>query len=385
VDVSVNAANCGACGSVCAAGNVCTYGACAAPSSDWPTLGYDVAHGGENTAETGKPPLTLAWSRTLATSGLHQPALGAGRVFVTSQTYFASTATLDALNVSDGSSLWSYNFGSVFSVGFPSFFSNTVYLANGKPTSGTAYLWAFDAAQGSTTWAAALSAQWEDYWAPIRVGSVVYTNGGSYGGLYGMNASDGSQKFFQSLDQYDSWSAAYFSGRIYTFIAGHFRAQDPNTGVVQSTLDVNWNWSGYTMSSAPVFDASRAYVIAPPNLAAIDPVKNTFVWTANGTYSGTPAVSADSVYAISAGNLVVRDAATGNLKWTFVGDTKLSYPPVIANGYVYVASDANVYAVDIATHMLADQKAVGGWLVVGSHRLLVAGSDGTLTAYVLAK
>ena len=385
VDTSVNAGNCGACGAPCPAGSVCTYGECAAPSSDWPTFGYDVAHSGENLAESGKPPLSLAWSRKLSTSSLRQPALGAGRLFVTSDTYFGTGSPIQALNVSDGSALWSYNFGAVSSLGFPSFFSNTVYLANGKPVTGTAYLWAFDAAQGSTTWAAALSAQWEDYWAPIRVGSVVYTNAGTYGGLYGMNVSDGSQKFFQSLDQYDSWSAAYFSGHIYTFIAGHFRTHDASTGAVQSQLDLAWNWNGYTMNTAPVFNASRAFVIAPPNLVAIDPTQNAVAWTANGTYSGTPAVSGDSVYAISAGNLVVRDAATGSLKWTFVGDTKLSYPPVLANGYAYVASDANLYAVDMATHLQADQKPVGGWLIVGSHRLIVAGQDGTLTAYVLSK
>jgi len=385
VDTSVNAGNCGACGALCAAGSVCTYGVCAAPSSDWPTFGYDLAHSGENPAETGKPPLTLAWSRKLATSNLHPPALGGGRLFVTGNSYFGTMSPIDALNVSDGSQLWSYNFGAVSSVGVPSFFSNTVYLANGKPTTGTAYLWALDATAGSTNWAAALSAQWEDYWAPIRVGSVVYTNAGTYGGLYGINASDGSQKFFQSLDQYDSWSAAYFSGRIYTFIAGHFRAHDANTGAVSAQLDLTWNWTGYTMNTAPVFNATRAFVIAPPNLVAIDPVQNVVAWTANGSYTGTPAVSGDSVFAISAGNLVVREAATGNLAWTFVGDTKFAYPPVIANGYVYVASDANVYAVDIGTHLLVDQKPVGGWLSVGSHRLILAGQDGTMTAYVLSK
>jgi hypothetical protein len=364
---------------------VCTYGVCSAPSSDWPTFGYDVAHSGENPAETGRPPLTLAWSRTLSSSALQQPALGAGRLFVTSDGYFGPSSPIQALNVSDGSALWSYDFGAVSSVGVPSFFANTVYLANGRSISGVPYLWAFDGAQGSTQWGAQLSAQWEQYWAPIRVGSVVYTNAGTYGGLYGINASDGSQKFFQSLDQYDSWSPAYFSGHIYTFIAGHFRAHDPSTGSVVNQLDVTWNWVGYSMRTAPVFNATRAYVIAPPNLLSIDPTQNQVAWTANGTYSGTPAVSGDSVYGISAGNLVVRDVATGSLKWTFVGDTKLTYPPVIANGFVYVASDANLYAVDISTHLQVDQKAVGGWLIIGSHRLIVAGQDGTLTAYVLSK
>ena len=102
-------------------------------------------------------------------------------------------------------------------------------------------------------------------------------------------------------------------------------------------------------------------------------------------YKGTPAVSGGLVFGISAGNLVARDAATGMLAWTFVGDTLLSYPPVIANGVVYAASDSHVCAVDIATHTKVDQGAFGGWLTISSHRPIVAGADGTLSAYLLTK
>jgi hypothetical protein len=336
-----------------------------------------------NPDETGVPPLTFAWSRTLGITGLHPSVVKDGRLFVTGSTYFASTAPIYALDVSDGSDLWSYNFGSVFSVGHPSVFGGSVYLANGKSTSGTPYLWSFDAGTGNINWTAALSAQWESYWAPILVGDTVYTNAGYGGGLYGIAASDSSETFFIDLDQYDSWSPAYFSGNIFTFIAGHFRKHDPSTGAILSTVEVTWNWSGYSMSTAPVFGPSLGYVIAPPNLVAIDPDKSSIAWTANGTFAGTPAVAGGAVYAISAGNLIVRDATTGSLLWTFVGDTALNHPPVVANGYVYVSSDANVYAVSIATHQQVWTDEVGGWLALAARRLVVSGSD-KLTAYLLS-
>lgn len=382
-DTAISSAHCGACSSPCPAGKVCTDGICAAPTSDWPTFQYDVAHSGVNPNEQGKPPLTKAWSRALG-AGLFPPALSGGRLFVTGRTYFANVAPVSVLNVSDGSDLWNYNFGSVFSVGHPSVFGGALYLANGKGTTGNPYLWSFDAASGTVNWSAVLSAQWEQYWAPIRVADTVYTNSGYFGGLYGMAASDGAQRFFTDLDQYDSWSPAYFSDHVFTFIAGHFRKHDPSDGTVISTVEIPWQWSGYSMGTAPVFGTSLGYVVAPPNLVAVDPATDTIAWTANGTYSGTPAVADGAVYAVSGGNLVVRDAATGALLWTFVGDTALSYPPVIASGHVYVASDQNLYAVSIATHQKVDTAAVGGWLVVGSRRLIVAGSDGTLTAFVLA-
>jgi outer membrane protein assembly factor BamB len=65
-----------------------------------------------------------------------------------------------------------------------------------------------------------------------------------------------------------------------------------------------------------------------------------------------------------------------------VGDTSLSYPPVIANGYVYVASAANVYAVKVATHQQVWTASGGGWLALAERRLIVAGST-QLTAYLL--
>ncbi|MEI9942442.1 MAG: MXAN_6577-like cysteine-rich protein [Pseudomonadota bacterium] len=385
IDTSTNAANCGACDALCPAGKVCTLGVCAPPSSDWPTFQYDIAHSGQNSAETGKPPLSLSWSRKLGTGALNTPALASGRLFVTAGSYFSTTAPIYALNVSDGSDVWSYNFGNVSSLGAPSVFSGTVYLGNGKPTTGNALLWSINAVTGVANWTAPLSAQWETYWAPIRVGDVVYINGGTYGGLYGINALDGTQKFFVSLDQYDEWSPAYFQGKLYTFIAGNFRTHDPSTGAVSNNLSISWNWSGYSMTTAPVFGSSYGYVIAPPNLYAIDPTTHLTAWTANGTYKGTPAVAGDSVYGVSAGNLIVRDATTGALKWTFVGDTALSYPPVIANGFVYVASDANLYAVEITTHAQVDHETSGGFLTLGNDRLIVAGADGTVTAYLLSK
>jgi len=229
-----------------------------------------------------------------------------------------------------------------------------------------------------------MQAQWETYWAPLVVGNTVYSNGGTYGGLYGFDVDDGTQLFFTGLDQYDEWSASYFGSSVYTFIAGHFRAHDPQNGSTLWSLDVTWNWSGYSMRTAPVFGDALAYVIAPPNLHAIDPVTHAVAWTTNGTYAGTPAVADGVVYAITGNNLTARDAATGTLLWPFVGDLALNRPPVIANGHVYVSSDDNVYAVSIATHSAVWTAPVGGWLSIAAGRLLVARDDGSLVAFALA-
>lgn len=149
-------------------------------------------------------------------------------------------------------------------------------------------------------------------------------------------------------------------------------------------LDLSWT-AGEEARAVPVFGANRGFVVSPSSLVAIDPFTNVVAWTASDAYAGTPAVSANSVFAINPGKLVVRDTAGGNLRWTFTGDSQLSYPPVIANGFVYVASDENLYAVDISTHLAVDHKPIGGWLLVANHRLIVAPREKLITAFVLSK
>jgi hypothetical protein len=386
VNTSISSLHCGGCDSPCDPGNVCNQGICRPAASDWPTLQHDVQHSGENPDETGVPPLCLSWSLAVDPGVALSPVVVEnGRLFVTSAERFDKNAPVRALNVSDGSDLWQYNFGDVYSVGWPSVFSGSVYIVNGRPSSyGQPLFWAMNAPAGETQWLAQLSAQWERYWPPIRVGDIVYTNAGTFGGMFGISALDGSQVFAQALDQYDQWSPAYFADHIYTYIAGKLRKHDPATGAILTTVTVPFIWNTWSMQTAPAFGPTLAYVIAPPNLVAVDTASDSIAWTAAGTFEGTPAVAVGIVYGISAGTLQARDGDSGALLWTFPGDTALSFPAVVASGYVYVASTKNVYAVDIATHAQVWTDSVGGWLSLAAHKLFVASADGTLSSYQMS-
>lgn len=128
-----------------------------------------------------------------------------------------------------------------------------------------------------------MGAQWEKYWAPIKVGNGVYTNGGHYRGLYGFDAMSGANLFFHSmLAQYDEWSPASDGTLVYTFVAGIFRAHHAQTGALQWQTNVTWNWAGWSALTSPVIANGMAYVIAPPNLHAIDLTTRTVRWTTSG-------------------------------------------------------------------------------------------------------
>jgi hypothetical protein len=384
VNPFIDAANCRSCGVACAAGSVCTDGACAAATSNWQMFGYDAQHTGDNVEETGVPPSIDSWSAMVNASGqtLSPATIENGRVFVASSG--AGTATLYAVNVSDGSILWQHPFGAVGSVGHPSVVDGTVYVQTNHGTSGTySYLWALDAAANTLDWSVIFPSQVESYWAPLVVGSSVFVDGG--GGLYGFSTVNGTKLFFDgAIGPYDAWSPAYFGGDLYTFAGGNLSSESPSTGTVLSTTSVGSNATHGSMNTAPVFGAAYGYVISPPNLVAV-PTSNAQPWTAPGEYSSTPAIADGVVYGISAGNLIARDATTGALLATMVGDMNLKYPPVVAAGYVYAASDANVYAWNVTSHRQAWTAPAGGWLSIGARRLLVADTThGVLHGFVLS-
>src|SRR6185369_4790591 len=119
VDTNTSAANCGGCGNACDPGQSCVGGACVVSTSQWQMLGGDAVHSGFNAQETGKPPLSPAWSVQLAGGALNPVVVEDGRVFATADSFFAQQTMLWATGAADGSALWSYNFGNVFGTGQP--------------------------------------------------------------------------------------------------------------------------------------------------------------------------------------------------------------------------------------------------------------------------
>lgn len=381
IDTGSDADNCGTCGHRCDAGQACAGGSCGAEASAFAQLGGNAQHSGYNAGEGGGPPLTAAWVAKLGTGATTPAVIQGGRAFAISGSY------LSAIEMANGAAIWSYNFGTILGgIGWPAAGDRALYVATSN-NSGDTWFRQFDRQTGEATFKLPFGSQWEHYWSPLILGTRAYFDGGSYGGLYGFDVTNGgSQVFFDNeLEQYDSWTPAAFGDNLFTFVTGRLRKHALADGKVQASVDVGWTWNGYSMNTAPVFGDSYGYVISPPNLFAIDPATMKQAWSSNGSYTRFASFAGGVVYALTSGNLRALDATTGATKWTFAGDDHLAYPAVIAGGHVYVASANNVYAINATTHAQEWTAPVGGWLAIGEGTLLVSTPAGTLAAFRLAQ
>jgi outer membrane protein assembly factor BamB len=255
------------------------------------------------------------------------------------------------------------------------------------------------ATNGEIAWSQPFESQGNHYWAPLVVGGRVYFNGGEYGGLYAFDQGNGSEDWFAKLASLnDEWSPLFLDGNVYTFANGNLQMFDPASGALVASTPVAGGGGGdtdglYSVGTSPVSDGTNIFIVSIPNVSSFSSAASTPLWTVAADYKGQAAVANGVLYALSlngaassvGGTLSALDASTGSALWTFAGDGTLSYQPVIAGHYVYVASDANVYAVDTTTHEQVWAGAPGGWLSIANGQLYVARADGTLDAWQLTQ
>lgn len=383
MDAATDATNCGGCGFLCGSYESCVSGACTANVNAWPTLGGNIRHTGFNSAETGTPPLSEAWRASLTTGALWPIISDGTTIYVTKGPNDLLPRKLWALSPADGRILWTHDFGMIFGISQPTVDAGQVFVHQSN-NQGDTFFYAFDAATGAMNWSQTLDSQWEYYWAPLVVRDHLYFDGGRFGGLYGYE-TNGVFDFFLDLEQYDQWSPMYVGGNVYSFVGGHLRAHDPQTGVVRSQVDFTWYISTYSMQTAPVSDGTRVFAIvaSPGALYAVRNGQTLPDWTSVGAYAQMPAVANGVVYAIFGGQLRALDAATGAVRWTFTADGALDHPPVVAGRFVYAASETNLFAIDTQTQTSAWTALESGWLAIAGGKLYVARADGTLVAYAL--
>ena len=242
-----------------------------------------------------------------------------------------------------------------------------------------------------TAWSAPHQAQWEYYMAPAISAAGVFVDGGSYGGLYGFNPTSGTQLFFQSLDQYDLWTPTLHGTGMYSFVMGKFRAHDKATGAILWTLDLTWNWAGYSMNRTVATADNRAYLVndslglayGEQELVCIDLATHAVAWKVVGKFTRTPAVNNGLIYVLSENTVQARSSTDGRLLATFTapaGEILLGQP-LLTDALVVAGSSAKTFVFGRYDQALVQTFALGGTVAASDDQLIVASTAGTVSAF----
>ncbi|TFW32031.1 outer membrane protein assembly factor BamB family protein [Massilia horti] len=358
-----------------------------AGAPDWGTFQANAQHNGYVPVTLNPSAFTARWKLNAPAIGgtqivLSTIATGAGRLYVTNGTSFGpSDPSITAYSEADGAKLWSYSFQDLTypSTNPPAYANGRVFASAGSQQS-TA-MFGFDAATGTRLFKTQMSSQWEHYLAPTVFNENVYTDGGTYGGLYSFSAATGAQNYFFRLDQYDGWTPAFDNQNMYTYMAGRLRVQEPLTGTVQATIaDPLYTWNGYNVGGAPVV-GSGGIVYAgnlsnPENgIVAFDTINNSVRWSAKGIFPGNPAYADGYLFAANntTKQLEVRRESDGGIEWSWAApasDPTFDSDVLLTKNLVFVSTTTTTYAIDRTTHAKVWSYQAAGKLALSANGIL---------------
>lgn len=355
---------------------------------EWTTFQGNETHTGYVPVSCDPRAFKLAWTTPplAAQVALNPATAGAGKVFVSTQSYFGKNL-LFALDMGTGGVLWSYDFGGIHAVHPPAFAGNRVYLT----TSGNvdAFLWCFDAATGTPLFRSAYGNQWERYFAPIIIGDRVYMGGGTYGGMCCFDATNGTKYWSAILNQYDQWTPAYANGRVYAYTGSYspkVSVLDASTGLsVGDIPDPGFVWNGWSMNEAPTLGSRNNLVAVQQGgsrLVSFDLAGSRLEWVLNGTYKGHATIANGVIFVFNNSQLEARSETDGSLLWIWIAPLETPTGTLVATqNLLFISTATKTYAVDLSTHKAVWSYPKGGLLAISqSGTLLISSTDGTVTA-----
>jgi len=370
--------------------------------SDWSTFQGNAAHTGYVPVEIKPDQIGPRWK----SGAINQPPASYGyNNFNTLSAangvfYAAGSNVLKARKESDGSLVWSYDVSGLTypSVNPPAVDNGIVYMAAGQQSS--TFLFGFDAVTGAVRFKAPMSSQWENYLAPVAVGDAVYTNAGTYGGLYAFTPT-GEQMFFSGTAQTSLWSPAVDANAVYVY-DGTLRIFDRKTGtVINQIKDANFQNYTYLGDGSVVLGAAgNAFVANYANaylnagtmgneLLKFNTEKGYIDWRIAGNYPLTPAYANGVLFAPNTKpfRIEARAESDGALLWSWVpgqaSETAWKGEPVVTKNLLFVSTNAATYAIDLNTHKPVWSYPFAGRLALTRSGILYIQNDEALVAFNL--
>lgn len=365
---------------------------------DWNTFQGNAAHNGHVPVAVDPNDFSTRWRGPTLNNGggynafAYTLTTNAGRLFL------AYGTNLYALKEHDASTVWSYDFAGLTapSVNPPAAGNGMVFIAAGQQSS--TYMYAFNETDGALVFKSQMSSQWEHYLAPTVGPHGVYTNAGTYGGLYAFGFS-GHQLFFDSsLQQQSEWTPALDDDHVYSY-TGFLSVDDPVTGATQARIDdPNFTNFVYRINGSAVLGASGAVFAAAYENAYLNSgaIGNTLVkfdvnnqniaWQVDGVYPKTPAYDSGVLYAVNDNplRLEARAESGGGLLWSWTppqaGDAGFNSEVLVTDSLIFVSTNLATYGIDRTTHRMVWSYPLSGRLALSNSGVLYIQGVGPVVA-----
>ena len=355
----------------------------AASTDSWPMYQGNPEHSGYIAQSLLPDEATPEWTQQAQGSAPSGLAVANGLVLTTPTTYFNNTAPLVAQNIFTGDTVWSQDFGTVFSVNQPAVKDGVIYLQTSDSSATYLHCYLVD---GTFMWRAPFGSQFEHYLGPIIVDGNVYFDGGAYGGIYSFSGSDGALNWYTGLPQYDSWSPTWANGLLVAY-TDQLDVVTPDTGLKIVTIpDPNYVWSGYSPSQAAVVIGNYAYVTNGGRLMAYDMLAQNIAWAKAISATGQVATDGTQLFVIAGGALSVRNPVDGSLLWSWVPSPSGSVTTnlIVTDSHIIAGDGTSTYLVNRTTHKTEGTPfPASGKLAYGSDRLVIADASGFVHVYFL--
>jgi len=384
-------------------------------SGNWATFQGDAAHTGyvNLTLDPSRFTPLWTWSRPSGdpepVGGINSVAVAGGKVFVTKDIYFGQGA-LYALNETDGSMAWIYALGQMASEGPPAYGNGSVFVPSTDPSE-NCVMWAVNAASGLFQFSMPTSCQWSGYFAPTPWATAVLQTSQA-GNTYSFSILTGGLQWTTSAGASDQTTPAVDAQYVYQYGVGALKVMDRVTGVPVATITDPFasGFTGYSIFSAPMIGASNDVIVfsnagisgraassseqsGSRVLVSYNISARAYSWRSANAYLTHPAIANGVVYAGRNAPMAL-DALSetdGHVLWSWTppaGNSSLHRNVVVTNNLVFVSTDANVYAIDLSTHLAVWQYPRAGMLAISGSGMLyiVTGasvSDGNLVAIKL--
>ncbi len=366
---------------------------------DWQTFQGNSAHTGYVPVTISPDQLITRWQHGVTPNQYFNGLVNLATVTTSNGMYYiAGGNALEARKELDASLVWRYDFSGLSfpSANPPAVANGLVYIAAGQQSS--TYMFAFDAISGSLIFKSPMSSQWESYLAPTIGPEGVYTNAGTYGGIYGF-APTGQQLFFTPLDQQSAWTPAADENTVYAYYGSGLSLVDPLTGRVKgSIVDPTFTNYIYVVGGSVVLGAANSAFAAAYDNSWLNGggIGNSLIhyntqalavdWQSAGDYPASPAYNAGVLYAVNNNplQLEARSEKDGSLLWSWVppasGDVGFKSEVLLTKNLAFVSTNLSTYAVDLTTHKAAWSYPVTGNLALSSNGVLYLEGINTLTA-----